>query len=82
MVQNRAVVEAVFNVTEAIRNAADASIPKTSNSPRKLCKPWCSLSGEYGRPRPRGTRVNFEKKKKKNQKNICLVSVSVTEVHI
>ncbi|GFT26350.1 probable RNA-directed DNA polymerase from transposon X-element [Trichonephila clavipes] len=32
MVQNRAVDEAVFNVTEAIRNAADAAIPKTSNS--------------------------------------------------
>ncbi|GFW07156.1 RNase H domain-containing protein [Trichonephila clavipes] len=28
MVQNRAVDEAVFNVTEAIRNAADAAIPK------------------------------------------------------
>ncbi|GFU26262.1 putative RNA-directed DNA polymerase from transposon X-element, partial [Trichonephila clavipes] len=32
MVQNRAVDEAVFTVTEAIRNAADAAIPKTSNS--------------------------------------------------
>ncbi|GFV06945.1 probable RNA-directed DNA polymerase from transposon X-element [Trichonephila clavipes] len=30
MVQNRAVDEAVFNVTEAIRNAADAAIPRTS----------------------------------------------------
>ncbi|GFX73850.1 hypothetical protein TNCV_4291661 [Trichonephila clavipes] len=30
MVQNRAVDEAVFNVTEAIRNAADAAIPQTS----------------------------------------------------
>ncbi|GFX25491.1 probable RNA-directed DNA polymerase from transposon X-element [Trichonephila clavipes] len=39
MVQNRAVDEAVFNVTEAIRNAADAAIPKTSNSSRRLCKP-------------------------------------------
>ncbi|GFW94800.1 hypothetical protein TNCV_4248401 [Trichonephila clavipes] len=38
MVQNREVDEAVFHVTEAIRNAADAAIPKTSNSPRKLCK--------------------------------------------
>ncbi|GFT55208.1 hypothetical protein TNCV_3270921 [Trichonephila clavipes] len=35
MVQNRAVDEAVFNVTEAIRNAADAAIPKTSNIPSK-----------------------------------------------
>ncbi|GFX25589.1 probable RNA-directed DNA polymerase from transposon X-element [Trichonephila clavipes] len=44
MVQNRAVDEAVFNVTEAIRSAADAAIPKTSNSPRKLCKPWWNAS--------------------------------------
>ncbi|GFU16655.1 putative RNA-directed DNA polymerase from transposon X-element [Trichonephila clavipes] len=38
MVQNWAVDEAVFNVTEAIRNAVDAAIPKTSNSPRKLAQ--------------------------------------------
>ncbi|GFY05981.1 probable RNA-directed DNA polymerase from transposon X-element [Trichonephila clavipes] len=44
MVQNRAVDEAVFNVTEAIRNAAAAAIPRTSNSPRKLCKPWWNAS--------------------------------------
>ncbi|GFX55926.1 probable RNA-directed DNA polymerase from transposon X-element [Trichonephila clavipes] len=44
MVQNRAVDEAVFNVTEAIRNAADSAIPRTSNSPRKLCKPWWNAS--------------------------------------
>ncbi|GFU50733.1 probable RNA-directed DNA polymerase from transposon X-element [Trichonephila clavipes] len=44
MVQNRAVDEAVFTVTEAIRNAADAAIPKTSNSPRTLCKPWWNAS--------------------------------------
>ncbi|GFU64638.1 putative RNA-directed DNA polymerase from transposon X-element [Trichonephila clavipes] len=44
MVQNRAVDEAVFNVTKAIRNAADAAIPRTSNSPRKLCKPWWNAS--------------------------------------
>ncbi|GFT55192.1 putative RNA-directed DNA polymerase from transposon X-element [Trichonephila clavipes] len=44
MVQNWAVDEAVFNVTEAIRNAADAAIPKTPNSPRKLCKPWWNAS--------------------------------------
>ncbi|GFU46479.1 probable RNA-directed DNA polymerase from transposon X-element [Trichonephila clavipes] len=43
MVQNGAVDEAVFNVTEAIRNAADAAIPKTS-IPRKLCKPWWNAS--------------------------------------
>ncbi|GFX80419.1 RNA-directed DNA polymerase from mobile element jockey [Trichonephila clavipes] len=41
---NRAVDEAVLNVTEAIRNAADAAIPRTSNSPRKLCKPWWNAS--------------------------------------
>ncbi|GFY17259.1 putative RNA-directed DNA polymerase from transposon X-element [Trichonephila clavipes] len=40
MVQNRAVDEAVSNVTEAIRNAADEAIPKTLNFHRKLCKPW------------------------------------------
>ncbi|GFV81168.1 NF-X1-type zinc finger protein NFXL1 [Trichonephila clavipes] len=39
MVQNRAVDDAVLNDTECIRNAADAAIPKTSNSTRKLCKP-------------------------------------------
>ncbi|GFW02225.1 pggt1b [Trichonephila clavipes] len=44
MVKIRAVDEAVFNVTEAIRNAADAAIPRTSNSPRKLCKPWWNAS--------------------------------------
>ncbi|GFW97235.1 hypothetical protein TNCV_4784491 [Trichonephila clavipes] len=44
MVQNRPLDEAAFNVTEAIRNAADAAIPKTSNSPRKLCKPWWNAS--------------------------------------
>ncbi|GFX38936.1 putative RNA-directed DNA polymerase from transposon X-element [Trichonephila clavipes] len=43
MVQNRAVDEAVFNVTEAIRTAADAAIPKTSNS-RQLYKPWWNAS--------------------------------------
>ncbi|GFV94243.1 probable RNA-directed DNA polymerase from transposon X-element [Trichonephila clavipes] len=44
MVQNREVDEAVFHATEAIRNAADAAIPKTSNSPRKLCKPRWNAS--------------------------------------
>ncbi|GFV81726.1 putative RNA-directed DNA polymerase from transposon X-element [Trichonephila clavipes] len=39
MVQNRAVDDAVLNVTEAIRNAADAAIPKTSNLTRKLRYP-------------------------------------------
>ncbi|GFS74416.1 RNase H domain-containing protein [Trichonephila clavipes] len=53
MVQNRAVVEAVFNVTEAIRNAADAAIPKTSNSPRKLCKPWWNASCQQAKKEQR-----------------------------
>ncbi|GFV29842.1 putative RNA-directed DNA polymerase from transposon X-element [Trichonephila clavipes] len=44
MVQNRAVDDAILNVFEAIRNAADATIPKTSNSPPKLCKPWWNAS--------------------------------------
>ncbi|GFU07876.1 putative RNA-directed DNA polymerase from transposon X-element [Trichonephila clavipes] len=37
---NKEVDDAVLNVTEAIRNAAVAAISKTSNSTRKLCKPW------------------------------------------
>ncbi|GFX38225.1 hypothetical protein TNCV_3838241 [Trichonephila clavipes] len=37
MVQDGTVNDAVLNVTEAIRNAADVAIPKTSNSHRKLC---------------------------------------------
>ncbi|GFT42682.1 uncharacterized protein TNCV_5140231 [Trichonephila clavipes] len=53
MVQNRAVVEAVFNVTEAIRNDADAAIPKTSNSPRKLCKPWWNASCQQAKKEQR-----------------------------
>ncbi|GFT38617.1 putative RNA-directed DNA polymerase from transposon X-element [Trichonephila clavipes] len=40
MVQNGTVNDAVLNITEAIRNAADAAIPKTLNFHRKLCKPW------------------------------------------
>ncbi|GFS97072.1 putative RNA-directed DNA polymerase from transposon X-element [Trichonephila clavipes] len=40
MVQDGTINDAVLNVTEAIRNAADAAIPKTSNFSRKLCKPW------------------------------------------
>ncbi|GFX63678.1 putative RNA-directed DNA polymerase from transposon X-element [Trichonephila clavipes] len=53
MVQNRAVDEEVFNVTEAIRNAADAAIPKTSNSPRKLCKPWWNASCQQAKKEQR-----------------------------
>ncbi|GFT76738.1 putative RNA-directed DNA polymerase from transposon X-element [Trichonephila clavipes] len=53
MVQNRAVDEAVFNVTEAIRNAADAAIPKTSNYPRKLCKPWWNASCQQAKKEQR-----------------------------
>ncbi|GFW95644.1 probable RNA-directed DNA polymerase from transposon X-element [Trichonephila clavipes] len=40
MVQDGTINDAVLNVTEAIRNDADAAIPKTSNLSRKLCKPW------------------------------------------
>ncbi|GFT29403.1 putative RNA-directed DNA polymerase from transposon X-element [Trichonephila clavipes] len=53
MVQNRAVADAIFNVTEAIRNAADAAIPKTSNSPRKLCKPWWNTSCQQAKKEQR-----------------------------
>ncbi|GFX25553.1 putative RNA-directed DNA polymerase from transposon X-element [Trichonephila clavipes] len=53
MVQDRAVVEAVFNVTEAIRNAADAAIPRTSNYPRKLCKPWWNASCQQAKKEQR-----------------------------
>ncbi|GFW21974.1 putative RNA-directed DNA polymerase from transposon X-element [Trichonephila clavipes] len=53
MVQNRAVDAAVFNVTEAIRNAADAAIPRTSNSPRKLCKPWWNASCQQAKKEQR-----------------------------
>ncbi|GFU13072.1 probable RNA-directed DNA polymerase from transposon X-element [Trichonephila clavipes] len=52
MVQNRAVDEAVFNVTEAIRNAAYAAIPKTS-TPRKLCKPWWNASCQQAKKEQR-----------------------------
>ncbi|GFT94128.1 putative RNA-directed DNA polymerase from transposon X-element [Trichonephila clavipes] len=50
---NRAVDAAVFNVTEAIRNAADAAIPRTSNSPRKLCKPWWNASCQQAKKEQR-----------------------------
>ncbi|GFY10546.1 putative RNA-directed DNA polymerase from transposon X-element [Trichonephila clavipes] len=40
MVQDGTVNYAVLNVTEVIRNAAGAAIPKTLNFHRKLCKPW------------------------------------------
>ncbi|GFY33810.1 putative RNA-directed DNA polymerase from transposon X-element [Trichonephila clavipes] len=53
MVQNRAVDEAIFNVTEAIRNAADAAIPRTSNFPRKLCKPWWNASCQQAKKEQR-----------------------------
>ncbi|GFW48443.1 probable RNA-directed DNA polymerase from transposon X-element [Trichonephila clavipes] len=53
MVQNRAVDEAVFNVTAAIRNAANAAISKTSNYPRKLCKPWWNASCQQAKKEQR-----------------------------
>ncbi|GFV75837.1 hypothetical protein TNCV_1757651 [Trichonephila clavipes] len=43
-VQKRAVDDALLIVTEAIWNAADAAIPTTSDSTRKLCKPWWNSS--------------------------------------
>ncbi|GFX83937.1 putative RNA-directed DNA polymerase from transposon X-element [Trichonephila clavipes] len=52
---NRAVDEAVFNVTEAIRNPAAAAIPKTSNSSRKLCKPWWNASCQQAKKEQRRT---------------------------
>ncbi|GFV71170.1 putative RNA-directed DNA polymerase from transposon X-element [Trichonephila clavipes] len=53
MVQNRAVDDALLNVTEAIRDAADAAIPKTSNSTRKLCKPWWNSSCQQAKKEQR-----------------------------
>ncbi|GFU64521.1 putative RNA-directed DNA polymerase from transposon X-element [Trichonephila clavipes] len=44
MVQNRAVDEAVFNVTEAIRNAADSAIPQNIEFSSKASKPWWNAS--------------------------------------
>ncbi|GFW59803.1 hypothetical protein TNCV_4718941 [Trichonephila clavipes] len=44
MVQEGTVDDAVLSVTEAIRNAADAAIPKSSTSHQKLCKPWWNSS--------------------------------------
>ncbi|GFV28369.1 uncharacterized protein TNCV_422571 [Trichonephila clavipes] len=38
---------------EAIRNAADAAIPRTSNSPRKLCKPWWNASCQQAKKEQR-----------------------------
>ncbi|GFV29723.1 putative RNA-directed DNA polymerase from transposon X-element [Trichonephila clavipes] len=55
MVQNRAVDDAILNVFEAIRNAADATIPKTSNSPPKLCKPWWNASCQQAKKEQRST---------------------------
>ncbi|GFW56190.1 RNA-directed DNA polymerase from mobile element jockey [Trichonephila clavipes] len=49
----RALDEAVFNETEAIRKAADAANPKTSNSPRKLCKPWWNASCQQAKKEQR-----------------------------
>ncbi|GFT08777.1 uncharacterized protein TNCV_663231 [Trichonephila clavipes] len=53
MVQNRAVDDAILNVTEAIRDAADAAIPKASNSTRKLCKPWWNSSCQQAKKEQR-----------------------------
>ncbi|GFU68651.1 uncharacterized protein TNCV_308661 [Trichonephila clavipes] len=53
MVQNRAIDDAVSNVTEAIRNAADVAISKTSNSIRKLCNPWWNSSCQQAKKEQR-----------------------------
>ncbi|GFY19095.1 RNase H domain-containing protein [Trichonephila clavipes] len=53
MVQNRAVCDAVLNVTEAIRNAADAAILKSSNLTRKLCKPRWNASCQQAKKEQR-----------------------------
>ncbi|GFW56196.1 putative RNA-directed DNA polymerase from transposon X-element [Trichonephila clavipes] len=53
MVQDGTLNDAVFNVTEAIRNAADAGIPKTSKSPRKLWKPWWNASCQQAKKEQR-----------------------------
>ncbi|GFW77479.1 hypothetical protein TNCV_2498721 [Trichonephila clavipes] len=53
MVQNRVVDDAILNVTEAIQNVADAAIPKTSNYPRKLCKPWWNASCQQAKKEQR-----------------------------
>ncbi|GFT80880.1 hypothetical protein TNCV_4746851 [Trichonephila clavipes] len=63
MVQNRAVDEAVFTVTEALRNAADAAIPKhqfpskavqtmverflPTKAKEGARRAWCNFSGRY-----------------------------------
>ncbi|GFS77403.1 RNA-directed DNA polymerase from mobile element jockey [Trichonephila clavipes] len=53
MVQDGAVNDAVLNVTEAIRNAADAAIPMTLNFHRKLCKPWWNSSCQQAKKEQR-----------------------------
>ncbi|GFW07145.1 hypothetical protein TNCV_3693401 [Trichonephila clavipes] len=53
MVQNRTVDDAILNVTEAIRIAVNAAIPKTSSSNRKLCKPWWNASCQQAGGTPR-----------------------------
>ncbi|GFX24529.1 hypothetical protein TNCV_1584851 [Trichonephila clavipes] len=52
MVQNRAVDAAVFNVTEAIRNAADAAIPRTSI----LLESCANHGGTLPANKPKGTK--------------------------
>ncbi|GFT31280.1 hypothetical protein TNCV_3847971 [Trichonephila clavipes] len=58
MVQNRAVDEAVFNVTETIRNAAMQPFPK-HQFPRKLCKPWWNASCQQAKKEQKGGRGVF-----------------------
>ncbi|GFW59332.1 putative RNA-directed DNA polymerase from transposon X-element [Trichonephila clavipes] len=53
MVQDGTVNDAVLNVTEAIRNAANAAIPKTLNFHRKLCKPWWNTACQQAKKEQR-----------------------------
>ncbi|GFW53328.1 putative RNA-directed DNA polymerase from transposon X-element [Trichonephila clavipes] len=53
MVQNRAVDNAILNVTEAIQNAANAAIPKILNSTRKPWKPWWNSSYQQSKKEQR-----------------------------
>ncbi|GFU00306.1 putative RNA-directed DNA polymerase from transposon X-element [Trichonephila clavipes] len=48
-----AVDDAVLNVTEAIRNVADAAIPNKSNLTRKLGKPWWNSSCQQAKKEQR-----------------------------
>ncbi|GFT04409.1 hypothetical protein TNCV_1929321 [Trichonephila clavipes] len=54
MIQDGTVNDAVLNVTEAIRNAADSAIPKTLNFHRKLCKTMVEFNLPKAKKRNKG----------------------------